>query len=54
MTKIRRKKTRTNNNLKKKKQFVHCGNPTLFSKIEFLSLVLFKVVLFVTLFVVSL
>ena len=57
------KKIRKNNNNKnknkqelkeKRKHFVHCGNPTLFSTIEFLSLVLFKVVLYVKLLVISL
>ena len=51
--KLEKKKEQTRTK-RKRKQFVHCGNPTLFSTIEFLSLVLFKVVLYVILFVVSL
>ena len=51
--KTNKKKQEQTSTKRKRKHFVHCGNPTLFSTIEFLSLALFKVVLYVTLFVFS-
>ena len=54
--KISKTTTTTNKQkIKEKKQFVNCGNPTLFSTFEFLSLVLFKIAAsYVALAVVSL